>query len=152
MSATTLDVPPAYAEWFRDAVLGEIRSDAEYVRDAVESEQRAIMAREEDRVETGDIDASMGSIRESHSLLAQAANKNPQIEGEVATVAHALEAMADKVVAPKLAAAVNVSPLDSVQAAEVRELAEAVDWAADEAARLHGQWKREREAREAVAS
>lgn len=158
MGTATIEVPAGYAEDFRDAVLVEIRTDAERIAEAVDEEQRTIFTdrdkaeqarwRDEEPPEGrgyngGDIVGSVGSVRDSYALLAPAVAEEASIEGDTATLMHTFETMADKILAPKLAQAVNVSPINAGQAEAITHLTDEIGWAVGESARLEALWQLE---------
>ncbi len=150
MGTATIEVPERYAEDFRDAVLAEIAWDANHVKDAIADEQRIILTA---RGEAGgkaegcrapdseDIDGAVGSLHRSHRLLAQAWRGDQRIEGETEVLAHVLETLTDKILAPRLADKVNVTPIQEKEAAEITGVTDQIGWAVREAARLDSIWQ-----------
>ncbi len=64
---------------------------------------------------------------------------------DASALSHICETMADKVIGPRLAEAINVSPLDEGQVgSHVRPLIEALPWATEQSAQLEAKWRANR--------
>jgi hypothetical protein len=136
----TVQVLPEHVEDFRAAIVDEIRWEAECIIQHGESTK--------DRIRFADVRSDAGLMAHDVALFdqleevwkgANGGNAELRVEGyeAIASVAHVFEAMARKVVGPRLQEALAVGPLDYHKVPKIRELVERLDWAVSRAASFH---------------
>ena len=149
MTNATLTVPAEHAEDFRTAMLEEIAFDVDWVQGHRKSLDEA-RAYETDRIDVSQADllAAARELEHDARLFSQVGGAGEgafEIRTDnAAALAHMCETLASKVLAPKLARAVNTSPIDSDWAPTIRALIASLSWAVDHAAELHDKAAAER--------
>ena len=151
---TTVTIPAEYVEDFRAALVSEIRWEAQCIlkdADRAAPDAATILKRlDEPDPEAVEAYADVrGDARlMSHDValfdqLAEAVICDGSVELDVEgpealdAVPHVFEAMASKVVGPRLEAALGVGPMDRDWLPKIREQIERVSWAVERAAEWH---------------
>jgi hypothetical protein len=158
MGEATIEVRAEHLEPLRDAVLYELATNADWVKSAEEEIEHhritaAVAVKEAARrneLEPARLrwDDPLEDVRQSVQCLAEVMELAEQlftatgaetttIHGDTAALAHLTESLANKVLAPRVSEAVNVSPLDAGEIEKIQALTDALGWATHEAVRLH---------------
>lgn len=168
MATTTLTVPAEHVEVWRDAVLVELRSDAEWLAGNVENAQRKVLAdraRIEDaelrKVETEpahlldveDVVTPSVEIQRDCEILRgsfEATDGPLEVTGATQTLGHICETMASKVLPPMISDVTCTTPYSGEVAKEITDVIGTLDWATSEATRLHAVWAEQFQAEKAA--
>jgi hypothetical protein len=154
MTEVTLKVPADYVEDLRLAAVVELGQDADGLKSvAGELTRRSTPWEAADLVDVHQSARCLGEVVELlDQLLDPAIWRSAAVRGEPSTLAHALETLADKILAPRLNNETFVTPYDAEAVERVRELTAELGWAVGESARLGGLDHPERKAAKAEAS
>jgi hypothetical protein len=138
MAENTLIVPAEHLELFRLATAEEIGSDAKWAMDQAEEMSRKLLSR--DAPMTADMHGPVRHLAATVALMDELDASSPttvEVHAEAAVLAHIAESMAG-IVNSRLAAELDVSPLDDERMNCIRPLDDALGWATETAARFHG--------------
>jgi hypothetical protein len=153
MGEVTLKVPAEYAADFRMAVIEEMALDVAAVRD-YRKDLFAWLERNPDKDPSeadADLRATTGLLTRSIALAGLvdlAGDGAIEIQtDDVETLDHTLQAMAQDVVAPRVAENLRYSPIDSDVMELVCPLVESLSWAVDHEAGIDAEWHADRKNR-----
>lgn len=171
-SQVVVHIPAEYVEDFRAAVVDEIRWEANCIvedvrkstpdegaildaleQDAEETQARDALAKRDAAVRFADVRSDVGLMAHDVALFDQLeeAPAGGDVElraeglGAMESLPHVFEAMARKVVGPRLQEALEVGPMDLDWLPKIREPVERLTWAVDRAAEYHKQAAEARE-------
>jgi hypothetical protein len=136
----TLAIPAAYVDDVRTATAYEISQATHAVFTELKAIREAGERGEDPAMHAADWRGAIRLLAQDGALLDQleAAGDGEDFtaSAEAATLAHIAEAMARKVIAPRIKGLLNFTPLDGKLAAELRESIARLTWAVDNAAHL----------------
>jgi hypothetical protein len=138
MAENTLTVPAQHLELFRLATAEEIGSDATWAKDQAEEMSRKLLSR--DAPMTAAMHGPVRHLAATVALMDELDASSPtavEVHAEATVFAHIAESMAG-IVNSRLAAELDVTPLDAERMNCIQPLYDALGWATGTAARFHG--------------
>lgn len=144
MPEVTLTVPEQFAEDFRAAIVREIAFDVRSIEDDQKARGEQLTGSAfAKKLNAADVRLHLEQLTADMAIAAQARlTEEGCVEvtsPEAGMLAHVCENMAQEVVGPQIAAALEVGPLDEGVANTLRPMVASLMWAVDNAERLYGE-------------